>query len=39
MMTALMGVTNAQGDVMATNPASMLLHIIDGTGLPWTFHI
>ncbi len=34
MMKAPTGVTNAQGEVMATRPASMLLHIMVGSGLP-----
>ena len=34
MMNAPTGVTNAHGAVMATRPASMLLHIIEGSGLP-----
>ena len=39
MMNAPTGVTNAHGEVIATRPASMLLHIIDGSGLPWTIHM
>jgi hypothetical protein len=39
MMNAPTGDTNAQGDVIATRPASMLLHIIDGSGLPVVIHM
>src|SRR6185369_12461022 len=39
MMNAPTGETNAHGDVMATRPASMLLHIIDGSGFPWKYHM
>ena len=39
MMKALTGDTKAQGAVMATRPASMLLHIMLGSGLPWTSHM
>src|SRR5437868_1125198 len=34
MSTAAHGATKAQGPVMATRPASMPLHIIEGSGLP-----
>src|SRR5437773_6586593 len=33
------GVTKAHGAVMATRPASMPLHIIEGSGLPKTIHM
>ncbi len=39
MMKAPTGVTKAHGEVIATRPASMLLHIIEGSGLPCTFHM
>jgi hypothetical protein len=39
MMKAPTGLTNAHGAVMATRPASMLLHIMLGSGLPWTSHM
>src|SRR5262245_44307239 len=34
MITAPVGVQNAHGEVIATSPASMPLHIMDGSGLP-----
>ena len=34
MTTADVGLTNAQGAVMATRPASMPLHAIEMSGLP-----
>ena len=30
---------NAQGAVMATSPPSIPLHIMDGSGLPYIFHM
>src|SRR4051812_12337782 len=41
MANAPTGDTNAHGQVMATSPASMLLHIIDGSGFlfGWTSHM
>jgi hypothetical protein len=39
MMNAPTGVTNAHGAVIATRPASMLLHIIVGSGLPTRRHM
>src|SRR5438067_11516590 len=38
MRTAAHGATNAQGPVMATSPASMPLHIIEGSGFPNRHH-
>jgi hypothetical protein len=37
MMAAPIGVTNAQGAVMATSPASVPLAVMDGSGLPHSF--
>jgi hypothetical protein len=39
MTKAAHGWTNAHGPVIATRPASMLLHIIDGSGFLWTVHM
>ena len=37
--TAAHGGTNAHGAVMATRPPSIPLHIMEGSGLPYIFHM
>ena len=39
MTKAMGGLMKAQGAVMATRPPSMPLHIIEGSGLPYSFHM